>query len=116
MSRPTTHIARWISHRLDTAGRPAQPRAARRRLAIQSLEDRTVLSPSTVDYLVTAGPGVPGATVVVIGQSGQSVGVTNDQGISTQSLPQSPFNGVAGVEQWQADVVLPPGYDFYISK
>jgi RHS repeat-associated protein len=54
--------------------------------------------------------------VVILGNGSSASGVTDSRGIATIALPQPPFYGINGVEMWSADVVLPPGYDFYQSK
>src|SRR4051794_5699583 len=86
-------------------------------LEISALEGRlvptTMPSPvSSFDYRV--GNPVPGALVVVTGENGISgPHMTNAQGIATISNPPDPSPGITGTAMWGADVVLPPGYDFY---
>ncbi|HKB04836.1 MAG TPA: hypothetical protein VKD90_21615, partial [Gemmataceae bacterium] len=87
-----------------------------RRLAFQSLEEREVPYSGPIDYLVTDGAGVENAWVVLMGNGSSGSGATNDQGVASIPAPQPPFYGVGGTELWDADVVLPPGYDFYINK
>jgi hypothetical protein len=113
MTAPRTSAARRLRSALDSLARRTASKPGRKpRLAIQSLEDRVVLHPYTgpIPYEVT---GVPGASVIIIGDQGtQSSGTTDEEGWTYPPAPL-PWYGVAGTEFWASDVVLPPGYKFW---
>ncbi|WP_020467965.1 RHS repeat domain-containing protein [Zavarzinella formosa] len=116
---PKRYLSRLFS-RLENQNRTTR----KSRLAILPLEERlvptAVPSPvANIDYKVDeGGNGVEDALVMLIGGEGESSGpeATDSEGFAHLVSTPTVTPGVAGTAFWGVDVVLPPGYDFFISK
>jgi len=104
----TRPLASYSSYRRHGKRNSADTR--KRRLAILPLEDRVV------PFNYTVNNNAEGALVEIIGTDGTVEAVTDAVGIAVIDNPPAPSPGIGGTAFWGADVVLPPGFDFFISK